>query len=151
MTTRRKIAFCFHLLALLLMATVGVIYLTRSQFMSYHAVAVGQNWIDVPPRFQLLLLALIRPLGGAWIATALAMGILLLIPFRQGTRWARWAVPVVGLVAELPVLYVTISVASRTPASPPWQGALIVVCLLIIGLLLSLGADGEAAKNLQRR
>ena len=138
MSTRIKVAFWCHLLALLYIAISGPIYLFRSQFMPYHAVAVGKNWAEVAPAFQILLLALIRAYGGALLAVALAMGIFLLIPFRQGIRWARWAVPVVGLVAQLPALYATISVTLLTPATPPWYGVLYVIVLLVAGLILSL-------------
>ena len=115
-----------------------LIYLFRLQFMPYHAIAVGKTWAEVDPAYQILLLALIRALGGAWIATALAMGILLFIPFRQGMWWARWAVPAIGLVAELPSLYATLSVTLNTPATPPWKGVVLIIVLLVAGLILSL-------------
>ena len=83
MSIRMKTAFWCHLLALLPIGIFGMIYLFRSQFMPYHAIAVGKTWAEVDPSFQILLLALIRVLGGTWIATALAMGILLFIPFKQ--------------------------------------------------------------------
>ena len=138
MSIRMKVAFWCHLLALLLIAIIGLIYLFRSQFMPYHAIAVGKNWAEVDPAFQILLLALIRVVGGAWIAAALAMGILLFVPFRQGMRWARRAVPTIGLVAELPALYATLSVTLNTPATPPWKGVVLIMLLLVAGLILSL-------------
>lgn len=138
MSKRMKVAFGCHLLATLFIASGGFVYLLRTQFMSYHAIAVGKTWDQVDPAFQILLLALIRVVGGAWIATALAMGILLFIPFRQNMRWARWAVPVVGLVAELTALYVTLSVTMNTPATPPWKGVVFIMVLLVAGFVFSL-------------
>ena len=138
MSKRMKVAFVCHALALLDIAAVGVIYLSRTQFMHYHAVALGMSWGDVNQTLQILLLALIRSLGGACLATALAMGILLMIPFRKGIFWARWTIPVVGLVALLPMLYATLSVALNTPATPPWMFVLLLILLLIVGLILSL-------------
>jgi hypothetical protein len=44
---------------------------------------------EVDPAFQILLMALIRAFGGASFSTALAMGIILFIMFRQGSLWAR--------------------------------------------------------------
>ena len=93
MSKRMKVAFCCHLLVVLYL-TLGLIYLFRSEFMPYHAVAVGRSWSEVDSEIQILLLALIRALGGATFTAALSMGILLFIPFRQGIRWARWAIPV---------------------------------------------------------
>jgi hypothetical protein len=138
MSIRMKVGFWCHLLAMLLIGIAGLIYLFRSQFMPYHAIAVGKTWAEVDSAFQILLLALIRVVGGAWIATALAMGILLFIPFRQGLRWARWAVPAIGLVAELPALYVTLSVTLNTPATPPWKTVVLIIALLVAGFILSL-------------
>ena len=133
-----KTAFWCYLLALLPIGVFGVIYLFRLEFMPYHAIAVSKTWAEVDPSFQILFLALIRVLGGAWIATALAMGFLLFIPFKQGMRWARWAIPAIGLVAELAALFVTVTVTLKTPATPPWKGALLIIVLLAIGLFLSL-------------
>jgi hypothetical protein len=138
MSIRMKVGFWCHLLAMLLIGIPGLIYLFRSQFMPYHAIAVGKTWAEVAPAFQILLLALMRTVGGAWIATALAMGIVLFIPFRQGMRWARWAVPAIGLVAELPALYATLSVTLNTPGTEPWKGVVLIIVLLVAGFILSL-------------
>ena len=143
-----KIAFGCHLLALLSIAAVGVFYLIRTEFMPYHAIAVGKTWNQVGPAFQILLLALIRAAGGAWLATALAMGIILFIPFRHGMRWAKWAIPAVGLVAELTTLYVMLSVTLNTPATPPLEGVVLTMVLLVAGLIFSL--EPEKKHNVQK-
>jgi len=145
-----KVAFCCHLLAILGLAIVGLIYIFRSEFMPYHAVAVGSNWAEVESAFQFLILALIKAFGGATFSAALAMGIILFIPFRYGIRWARWAIPAIGFAAELPGLYATLSVTLNTPATPPWKGVLLVMVLLFIGLILSL-ESGEKAEHLVDR
>jgi len=46
------------------------IYLFRSEFMPYHAIAVGKDWADVAPEFQVLILALMRVSGGGWLGVA---------------------------------------------------------------------------------
>jgi hypothetical protein len=133
-----KVGFGCHLLAMVAIGITGLIYLFRSQFMPYHAIAVGKTWSEIDPAFQTLLLALIRAYGGAMTATALAMGILLFIPFRQGVLWVRWVVPSIGLIATIPTVYSGLSVALNTPAKPPWKGVLLVMVLLVAGFILSL-------------
>jgi hypothetical protein len=103
MSKRMKVAFGCHLLALLLIAIMGVVYLSRTQFMPYHAMALGKIWPDIDQALQILLLALMKAFGGASLAVGVGMAILLFIPFRRGVLWARCAIPVVGVVAELPV------------------------------------------------
>ncbi len=47
MNNRMKIAFSCHLLVILSIAIVELIYIFRTEFMPYHAVAVGRNWAEV--------------------------------------------------------------------------------------------------------
>ena len=106
--------------------------------MPYHAVAVGQSWAEVDPAFQVLILALMKVTGGGWLATALAVGILLSIPFAKGARWCYWAIPIIGLPTSLSSLYVTTYVAHNTPASPPSIVPALGTILLIVGFILSM-------------
>lgn len=147
MCTKMKLAFSCHLLASLIILSFGVIYLFRSEFMPYHAVAVGQEWSQLPASFQILIKALMKVTGGGWLASALAMLVLLVFPFKEGARWAYWAIPFIGLVSILPTLYAAILVAQSTPASPPWKVALIVAILLVVGLILSLISSSKESNK----
>ena len=143
MNKRMKIAFSCHLLAILGLAIIGLIYLFRTEFMPYHAVAVGRNWAEVDPAFQILLMALIRAFGGASFSTAIAMGIILFIMFRQGSLWARWAIPSIGYAYYLPSLCATVTVTLNTPATPPWKFVVLGMVLLLVGLILSLKSNDK--------
>jgi hypothetical protein len=138
MSIRMKLGFRCYLIAMFLLGIIGLVYLFQSQFMQYQEIAVGKTWTEIDPAFQILWLALMRFVGGAWIATALAMGIVLFIPFRQGMRWARWAVPVIGLVALLPAFYAMLSVTLNTPATAPWKSAALTIVMLVAGFILTL-------------
>lgn len=137
MKLRRTAALVCYVLVVLLALSFAGLYLLRSEFMPYHAVAVGTSWADLSPRYQALFLALMRVGGGGWLAVAGAIAILLLIPFRRNERWAFWAVPLIGLFAAVPTLYATLLVKARTPASPPWFGAAAAIALLVLGFVLS--------------
>src|SRR5512134_3717360 len=115
MSTRMQASFWTYLTATLLLAAFGGVYLLRPQFMPYHAAAVGLAWEEVPPAFQVLILALMKSLGGAMLATALALVAMLWVPFRKGERWVRYAIPVVSLLYSIPALYVTLFVRASTP------------------------------------
>jgi hypothetical protein len=134
-----KLAFGCHLLATLIVAAFGVTYLFRSEFMPYHSVAVGISWAEVGPSFQVLILALMRAVGGACLAVVVLVLILLFVPFRQGIVWARWAIPAGGLVISAGALYGMLYVGINTRATPPWIAAVVGALLLVAGLLLSLG------------
>ena len=139
MSKRMKIAFGCYLLNTLNMAAGGVVYVLTTQFMPFHAIAVGKTWDQIDPAFQVLLLTFIRVIGGGVITVALSMGILLFIPFRQGIRWARWAIPAIGIFYVLMAyLYPLLSVALNTSLTPPWGGAVSSMILVVAGFILSL-------------
>ena len=148
MSRHMRIAFGCHFTAALLLGIFGLVYLFRSEFMPYHAVAVAREWRAVEHPFQILILALMRAVGGAWLATSLAIFILLFVPFRQGARWAQWAIPSVGLVAAVPTLYTTIYVGQNTPATPPWIAVVVGILLMVVGLILSV--EMSMIKSLRR-
>lgn len=138
MNRRLKIAFFCYLLTLPLLTIFGLVYLFHSEFMLYHAVALGQSWSELEPPLQVLILALMRAVGGGFLATATAMGFLLFKPFRQGQRWSYWAIPTIGLISCGSSLYATLSVAHNTPASPPWLAATLVLLLIGLGFICAI-------------
>ena len=147
MNWKLKVAFSCHLLALILLFAFGLIYLLRSEFMPYHAVAVGKSWTEVDPAFQILILALMKVTGGGFLASAFAIGIFLFKALRKRQRWSFWAIPVTGLIASLSSLYVTINVAVNTPASPPWIAAAMGTILLTVGFVFSIFSDAKTIQE----
>ncbi|MEO0408607.1 MAG: hypothetical protein AAF289_14770 [Cyanobacteria bacterium P01_A01_bin.135] len=138
MSKRLTWAFWCYLTTLALLGAFSLIYLLRAEFMPYHARAIGQSWEQLPLAVQTLILGLMKTTGGGWLATAVAMAIILFKPFKRGETWALWAVPSIGLATAVPLLYLTLSIAIRTPADPPWIAAALGVVLQVVGLVLSL-------------
>nr|VFK39111.1 MAG: hypothetical protein BECKSD772F_GA0070984_103326 [Candidatus Kentron sp. SD]VFK44654.1 MAG: hypothetical protein BECKSD772E_GA0070983_104123 [Candidatus Kentron sp. SD]VFK46261.1 MAG: hypothetical protein BECKSD772F_GA0070984_12881 [Candidatus Kentron sp. SD] len=147
MRGKLKVAFSCYLLTLPLLMAFGLMYLFRPEFMPYHAVAVGRNWSEVDPGFQILILDLMKVAGGGLLATACAMGILLFKPFRQGARWTYWAIPAIGWTLCLPLLYATVHVARNTPASPPWMAIVLGILLLVAGFLFSMIPEAKTRQG----
>ena len=139
MSKRMKIAFGCHLLAFLILAGFGFTYLFRSEFMPYHAVALGMPWSEVTPPFQAVIIALMRAVGAACLALVVLELFVLVVPFRRGVVWARWAIPAGGLVISGGALYAMLHLALNTPATPPWMGPAAGGLLVCAGLVLSLG------------
>ena len=84
MSTRMKAAFGCHFIAILILLAFGLAYLVRSEFMPYHAIAAGMRWDELGTGVQVLILGLMRAVGGACLAIAVLELTLLLVPFRQG-------------------------------------------------------------------
>jgi hypothetical protein len=138
MNVQMKTAFWLYFLVGLLLVAFGVVYLLRTRFMPYHAVAAGMPWADVPPNFKVVILGLIKAIGGTTLALAVAWYVLLFVPFQQGVRWAIIALPLLGLLQSAAAFYSMNYVALRTQAQPPLWAPGVGVLLTIIAFVLSL-------------
>ena len=144
MNTRSLIAFWCYFVALIAPAAWGIMFLFRDEFMPYHAAAVSMPWGQVPETFQVLILALLKLVGAAWFTSAVAVLLLLLVPFRQGSKWARWAVPSLALLHYSGVFTAMTYVARNSPATPPWNFALAGAALVLAGASLSIPRRSDA-------
>jgi len=130
-------AFASFGLATLLPLLLGLIYGLARTFMPYHADALGMAWQELTPRLQILMRAFLNGAGAGAFTTGLAMAILLMIPFRRGDPWARWALLIIGLSGYLPLLGIIWYISSNTPARPPWEFVACGTVFLLVGFTLS--------------
>ena len=115
----------------------GLLYVTTSRFMPYHADALGTTWEALPSNYQGFLIGVMKAMGAGSIGVTVALIILLLIPFRRGDSFARWAVPLIGALFTALTAYAAFSIDVRTPASPPWQQTIALTTLYLAGALIS--------------
>lgn len=139
---RSKTLKIFHAVLFSVTAVSGLLfaglYLFRPEFMPYHEVAAGRPWTEIEPEFQVLILALMRVSGGGFLATSVAIIIMILLPFRRDIFWPRIAIPAIGLANLVPTLAGTLLVKTQTLATPPYLLVSILIGLLVISLLISL-------------
>lgn len=147
MDWRFKAAFLCYVAIILLTVAFAFVYLSRAEFMPYHAVAVGQSWAEISPALQNLILGLMKAVGAAWLSLAITVSILLYKPFRQGERWSFWAIFILALPAELVNLWVVVNMSLHTPAAPPWEIVAIKVALLLVGFGLSMSSKHESVAS----
>jgi hypothetical protein len=115
----------------------GLLYVTTSRFMPYHGEALASTWEALAPNYQGFLLGVIKAMGAGSIGVTLALFIMLMVPFRRGDRWVRWAVPMVGVVFTALTAYAAFTIDARTPASPPWRQTLAMTALYLVGGAIS--------------
>lgn len=111
---------------------MGVIYITRDQFMPYHETAVGMQWQQLQAEIQILVLALMRATGGGLIAVGLVA-----IYLQWLFEMQRKVVYVIALLISVflmqgGLLLATYSVSTQTPASPPFLPTIASVSALLI-------------------
>jgi hypothetical protein len=141
MNTRTKFAFWIYLLLMVAGAAWGIGFLLRSQFTPYHGAAAGVPWSEVPANFQVVILALTKLAGGLWVAFTLCIFVLLIHPFRQGARWALWAVPLLMLAQYVAPMPAMIHLTTHTSATPPWT--LTIGCMIVTLIAFVVSVSGK--------
>jgi hypothetical protein len=137
MSNRFRLVFGCYAGVGVALAVVGAVYAASPRPMPYHLEVLGTPWSELDPRARALLLALLHGAGAGALAAATAVWILLLVPFRRGEPWARWAIPAVALWVVAPAAGLAWSLHEATGASTPWAAPLAATALLVAGLVLA--------------
>jgi hypothetical protein len=125
--------------AFLIIIIFSIAYLSRSDFMPYHSIAVARPWSEVEPRMQVLLLALIKVTGWAWLAVATAGFLLLYHLFWQNGGLEQLIVfQLYCLIAVTPPIAVAFYVRQKTQAPTPIRSGTLVVILTLLGFTFAL-------------
>jgi len=146
-----KLLKTISLIAYILIGLMGLVfaylYLSRSEFMPYHAVAVGRNWQDVDPGMQVLIIALMRVSGGGWLATSLGIALMIWARNKYKQLFFSAALVLIGLGCVIPTLIATLYVRNNSPANPPWIAATLAILILVIAFIFDwiAGSKSKAA------
>jgi hypothetical protein len=143
MTLRFKIAFSLNILVSIALIAGGLRYLLSSQIMPYHLQVIGRSWNDLDPRLQMMFLGFLGLGGMGQLSTGIALGILTLIPFRRGQRYAYWAIPVIGFIYCAPITYGAHALHYSTQAATPWKVVMILSLVLLAAYLLTVRSSPE--------
>ena len=138
MSTLSLISFISYSCVAVVLIVFGLIYLTKKQFMPYHAQALSLSWSELSENMQVLIIALMRATGGGLLAAGLAIFILLIIPFRAGDTWSIYAIFAIALSTSLGALYATLLVKTKTPGTPPVFLCLLALVLTVVGFISSI-------------
>lgn len=126
-----------YVAAFAIVLAFALAYLTRRRFMPYHRAAADQSWDSLSPRLRLLLLALMRALGAAWLA-CVAGGALLLnewVLTRPGFA-ALALLQAYCLLAFGPQIAIAAGLRRATGARTPVAAAAAALVLSLLGFAL---------------
>ncbi len=138
MKALQTISLSCYVLVAMLGFTFAFVYLTRPEFMPYHADAVGMEWNEVDANMKVLIIALMRVSGGGWLATSLSISFLLIAGRKFKKPWLKLALVSVGFAALIPSLWATLYVKSNSPADPPWLAAVVAIVFLLVAMVLDI-------------
>ena len=126
---------CFSTVILIGLLFAGL-YLFRRKFMPYHAHAIERSWSELDRELRVLIIALMRVVGGGWLASSLAMSIFMYHYMLNGDLFSSTALVFNGLAVCIPTLIATLIVKNRTKANPPVFAAILAIVLLLAGLAI---------------
>ena len=143
----KRLAYTFNLLASVILIVLGIIYLFNPQFMPYHRQAIALQWEEVPFAFQKLILALMRALGGAYLAIGITICLLQIHVNKTQNKLAVIILFISGIVVTISSLYASLVVRINTPGKAPYYLALLGGTLLIAGLYYNLKQINKHKKS----
>lgn len=133
----KKAALITNISFSLIMLIMGFIYLFKSEFMPYHAIAVGAEWSQVPQGFQVLILALMKATSGGFLACALSIIYLELKFIELKQAWISNVILLIGILVPILTLYATLYVRFNSTAKPPSLFLGMGMATIIIGFILN--------------
>ena len=134
---RKKIASTANYLAAALLMSFGLVYLTKASFMPYHSEAVSLEWEAIEQEFHILILALMRAVGGGFVAASISIIVLQYHFDKNRIKWIPLLILLVGTIISATSIYATAIVRLNTPGNPPTSVAIFGLILIIIGYLLN--------------
>lgn len=128
------LALVSYSLAFLIIVVFALVYLRRTDFLPYHSIATARTWDKVDSRMQLLIMALIKVAGWAWLALAIGGFSLLYLLFTRKAEVAQLVMfQAFCLVAVTPPVAIAIYVRNKSAAPTPIFSGSLVVALTLLG------------------
>ena len=115
----------------------GLLYVTRAKFMRYHSMALEQKWEELNPKFQTVILALMRSVGGGLLSVAVTILILQYQFNKLPQKWIALSIFICGIIMTTGILSAHYLVFKKTKGRPPVIAALLVLILLTVGYILN--------------
>lgn len=131
------IANILIVLSSILSLIFGLLYLLRTKFMRYHSMALEQKWEEVSPKFQTVLLALMRSVGGGLLSVSVTILILQYQFNKLPQKWIPLSILICGIIMTTGILSAHYLVFMKTKGRPPVIAALLGLILLIVGYFLN--------------
>jgi hypothetical protein len=91
---------------------------------------LGVAKADISPQLALLLLGLLRALGGCLLAIGITALLIINGPLKRGEKWAAWALPILIGLAE------SINASQMWRFGSPYYLPLVFVALTVLGVML---------------
>ncbi len=124
----------------------GIVYVTASEFMPYHAQALNVDWNRLDENYKTLFIALIRLSGVGGLVTGLVNLTLVSYLYHHVESRLIWLLIASSLIFQSMTNYVVYSVYTNTPGEPPLLMVSIgSVTFIIATILLLAGIRGKHA------
>jgi hypothetical protein len=129
----RKIGIASNYTVAFVALIAGFIYLFKPTFMPYHHSAIGLEWSQIDPSVRYLILALMRAIGGGYLACAITIFFLQFKFAVQKSSWIPLLILVCGLIVAITSVYATLILRIYTPGNPPTAFIISIILLLMLG------------------
>ena len=116
----------------------GIVYLTTSEFMSYHGQALNVEWKNFGENYKTLFLALIKLAGAGGLVAGIVNLVLVWHLFKQVESKFIWLLIIASFIFQFVMNFVVYTVYTKTPGDPPLVMVSIGSATLLIAIILLL-------------
>lgn len=143
-----KIAIGVYCVVGALIVLGGINYLAASEFMSYHAQAVGAEWSSLSSEQQGLILGLMKGRAAGAVAVGVTIVLLATVGLARRASFVLWVLPLLALTYLGLATYSTYFMHARTHGGPPLALGPVAAALSVVAAVLSyLGRGSEQARG----
>ncbi len=137
-----KTALAIFIFVGLSLLALGVVYLSRAEFMPYHSEAIQTAWSDLNSNYQGLILGGLKAFGGSAFMAGFAIVFMAVASLRKSVRPFIVLLPTVATGSWSLLCYATYTVQTSTPGNPP---------LLLVGLAVAMSVLASTLLVLSQR
>ncbi len=134
---KMKIAASANYSVAALLMLMGVIYLTKSSFLSYHSDAVSLKWIEVDQNIRILILALMRGVSGGLITGSFTITFLQFKFTSNKLPWIPVLIMIIGIILSFIIIYAMLIIKMNTPGNPPIALPISGIAVLLMGYVIN--------------
>ncbi|RLB37875.1 MAG: hypothetical protein DRH30_12410 [Deltaproteobacteria bacterium] len=137
-----KTALAIFVFVGLSLLALGLVYLTRVEFMPYHSEAIQTAWSNLNSNYQGLILGGLKAFGGSALMAGFAIVFMAIASLRKSVRPFMVLLPTVATGSWSLLFYATYTVQTSTPGNPP---------LLLVGLVVAMSVLASTLLVLSQR
>jgi hypothetical protein len=112
--------------------------LLSNKFLPFHEKAVGKQLNELDTQLQFVILALMKVSGLGFLLLSILLMVFPLYNYFSPNTVIKYSIPSIAIIYCMGLFIINYSLYKNAKTETPWKKTLFVICILIIGMCISL-------------